>query len=252
MKKALLILGVVFLVLIVGFVSMLIWAQRSGSQHQAKFFQALQSGDPKQVEALFHPALKDEVDEPVLAAWMQAVQTHLGAFQGMSKTNFSTSTKSTGDGWFTESKGVVHFEKGQADSELVFRDQELVKFHVSSEKIPADWFKGPVGTALYQERGKQFLTQFLNSQVDAAYKMLHENMKKKVSADDFKTMIERIAGKAGAMKSIAVASETPEEGGTSLRIFYKVQCENAALNANVKFEFVGMKGHLLGFHVTEE
>ena len=90
MKKVLMILGVVFLVVIVGFVALLIWAQRSGNASQEAFFKAVGSGDATQVTAMFHPALREEVDEPVLAAWMQEVKSKLGNFTGLSKSHFNT------------------------------------------------------------------------------------------------------------------------------------------------------------------
>jgi len=251
-KKVLMVLGVVFLVLVVGFIGLLIWAQRSGATHQAAFFQAVESGDPRQVTALFHPALKEEVDEPVLAAWMKAVQANLGAFKGLSKTNFNTSSKYENGAWITESKGKVEFEKGEADAELVFRDNQVVKFHVQSDKIPADWFRGPASTDLYRERGKEFLSRFLNSQADEAYGMMHEGLKKNVSLDKFKAMIAQITEKAGKLKSITYDSEKLEPGeNITLRVFYKIDCEKAPMVGNAKFEFVGLKGHLLGFNVSE-
>ena len=150
MKKVLMVLGVVFLCLIGGCTVLLIWAQRSGSAHQQKFFTAVLSGDPKKVMALCHPAMKEEVDAPVLGAWMAVVKANLGEFKGLSKTDFNTSTDYKNGHWITESKGTVNFEKGQAQAELRFINGKIVFFHVTSDKIPVAWFKGPVGTELYK------------------------------------------------------------------------------------------------------
>jgi len=61
MKKTLIILGVLFLVLIVVLVGVLVWAGSVGQAKQEQFFRAVMSGDAKQVTAMFHPALRDEV-----------------------------------------------------------------------------------------------------------------------------------------------------------------------------------------------
>jgi len=54
----------------------------------------------------------------------------------------------------TESSGKVRFEKGEATLELVFRDDQIIKFNIESERIPGDWFKsGPADTSLYRQRG---------------------------------------------------------------------------------------------------
>jgi hypothetical protein len=250
MKKTLMILGGVFLVLIVGFVGLLVWAHRAGSAHQEKFFQAVLSGDPKQVTALFHPALRDEVDEPVLAVWMKAVKDNLGAFQGLNKTDFNTSSKIEGGATIGESKGTVSFEKGQAQSELKTRDGQIVAFHVTSDKLGGDWFKGPTDTTLYRQRGKECLTYLLGDKCEDAFKMMHENLQKKVPLDQLKAMMADFTGKAGKAKTVTYQSETLEPGGTlTLKVVYKVECEKANPTGTVEFQFDGLKGHLVAFNL---
>lgn len=82
MKKVLMILGVVFLAVIVGFVLLLVWAGESSAKDQDRFFTAVLSGDPAKVMELIHPEMREEVDEPVLAAWMECVKNHLGSYKG--------------------------------------------------------------------------------------------------------------------------------------------------------------------------
>ena len=143
MGKVLKILGIVFLVIVVGFVGLLIWAQRKGSAEQEKFFKAVLSGEPKQVMDLLDPSVGDRVDEAVLAAWMSAVKEGLGEFKGLSKTNFNTSSETVNGVAVVESKGTVNLEKGEATSELVLHDGKIVRFFVASEKVGTDWMKAP-------------------------------------------------------------------------------------------------------------
>ena len=250
-KKVLLILGAVFLFCIASCGVVLFWALRSGSEMQDEFFAAVVSGDPKQVTSQFDPALVEEVDEPVLAAWMQAVTSELGRYQGLSPTDFNTSTKYADGATITESKGTVNFEKGTATSELVFRNGRLVQFSITSDQLTDGWFQGPSDSQLYRQRGERFLTHFLSDEQEPAYAMMHEALQKQVPMDTLQEMIRRATADAGRLKSLSYQSESFDTSdGERLRLRYRVACENQEMDAEVNFQFLGMKGHLMGFNVT--
>ena len=250
MKKVLMILGVVFLVLLVIGVALMIWAQRAGSALQGKFFNAVLSGDPKQVTALFAPSLREEVDEPVLAAWMAEVKDKLGAWKGLSATHFETSTRYEGRAKLTQTQGTVEFEKGEAESELNWRDGLLIGFKIDSDKIPKGWFKGPASTELYRERGKEFLTHFLGGDPDKAFALMHENLQKKRPLDKLKSLAAAFQEKAGKLQSVAYSAEKADPADPAdLSISYKVTCEKASTTAAIRFQFAGWKGHLVAFDV---
>lgn len=253
MKKILMVLGVLFLVVLVACAGLMFWAQSSGSKLQEKFFSAVTSGDPAQVTALFHPALREEVDEPVLAAWMEEIRSKLGVYRGLSKADFNTLTKFEGGVRITESQGTVHFEKGSAHSELVFHDGQLVKFKVKSDSIPDDWFEGPASTALYRQRGEEFLKHLLKGDADATFHAMHPSLQKSLSREKLETMISNIRKNAGEMKSVTFQSEEPDKSdGYILKLFYNVACDKAETTALVEFRFIGMKGHILAFDLTGE
>lgn len=248
MGKVLKVLGIVFLVIVVLVVGVIVWAHVSGGKHQEKFFQAVLSGEPGQVMAMLDPSVKAKVDEPVLAAWMGAIKTHLGGFQGLSKAKFSTSTKVVNGVKMTESKGTVNFEKGQATSTLVFRNGLLVDFDVDSDKLPKDWFKGPADTKLYQERGKQFVTFLLTDQPDKAEAMMHEKFQKAVPVSKLKGIMERAVGRIGKLKTVTYLSDRfTIDKGQKLKVRYKAAGENGELSPLVTFVFDGLKGHLIAF-----
>ncbi|MFA6134082.1 MAG: hypothetical protein WC869_08720 [Phycisphaerae bacterium] len=250
MKKVLMVLGVLFLVVIVGFVAILIWAGASGGKVQDQFFTAVSSGEPTQVTALFAPALKDEVDEPVLSQWMAAVKANLGAYKGLSKTEFDTSSKYENGVSVTQSSGKVNFEKGQAQSELVLHDGKIVKFHVTSDKIPNIWFTGPAGTQLYQERGKVFLTDFLSNRPQEAFAMMHPALQQKMPLEQLTALVKTNSEKAGKVQSIVFKSESYDPVEDILKITYTLECENARATPIVKFQFAGLKGHLIAFDIA--
>jgi hypothetical protein len=223
--------------------TILFWAQRAGSELQTSFFSAVESGDVKQVEALMHPALRKKIDPPILEAWMQEVRGKLGRFQGLSKTDFSTSTKYQGGKKLTESKGTVNFEHGTATSELEFQDDQLVAFSIRSDKIGDDWFKGPTDSTFYRERGQQFLTHFLNGEAEQAFSMMHESLQKAMPLEKLKTLMTGVTAKAGRLQSIAHTEDRFDASkGQRLKVLYQVKCANSQTTAQIDFQFVGLKG----------
>jgi hypothetical protein len=212
------------------------------------------SGDANRVTALFDPALRAEVDEPILAQWMVVFKANLGDLKGLSKTDFNTSTNVTSAGRFTETSGKVNFEKGDANSQLKFKDGKIVAFDIVSDKIKnADWLKlpGAGDRQLYRDRGKQFLTFFLTDKADGASAMMHRSLRDAAPMEKLKKMMADVAAQAGAMKSVEYLSEEPGPSD-DVKILYKVQGEKASTVASVKFQLDGMKLSLLAFKLSEK
>ena len=250
MKKVLIAFGVVFLLLIVLFAGVLAWAMKFGAEYQERFFAAVDSGDSARVLALFHPALREEVDEPVLAAWIQAVNWQLGDFQGLTKTNFNTATRFDGGVRRTESEGTVNFEKGTAQSRLVFHNDQLIEFSVESDTLK-DWFQGPASTKIYRRRGAEFLGHVLGHEPEAAWGMMHPALQEVLPLAKLEAMIANNSA-AGPLKKIECHAENvAADAGHSLTVVYRVAGENAESLASVTFQFVGMKGHLVAFNLDE-
>ena len=252
MKKVLLVLVLVIVIAVGVTVAFLATAFRAGSQHQEAFYRAVQSGDPKQVTDLFHPDLAKQVDEPVLAAWMDLVNTRRGQFVGVSKGDFHTSAKVHNGVKTLETRGTVKFTKGPAKSQLTSRDGKLTAFFVTWEGFPKNWFKGPADSTLYRNRGKAFLTHLLQARPDEAYAMMHSALQTAMPLEKLKAVVQRIATRAGALKSIEHDSEklSPDAAGLRLKVFYKVACEKATTTALVEFQFLALQGHLIAFDLT--
>ena len=239
--------GVFFFGMLLLCAAVVYWSQRSATYLQQRFFTAVTSGRPERVEELFTPALRGQVDRPVLAAWMDAVNANLGTFRRFSRTDFHTSIEEEAGVKVTASKGTVLFEKGSARSELVFHDGRLMSFSVESAAIPPDWLREPIDTQLYRERGRQFLAYVLSENPDAAFAMMHESLRDVFPLGKLKAMIAENAP-AGELRSITYEAEARQaDKGHDLRVFYRVSCENAQGTAAVVFQFVGMKGHILAF-----
>jgi len=253
--KTILIVAVVVIVILGGaFIGLLSWAQQSGTELQQPFFTAVLSGDANQVTALFHPALRAEVDEPVLAQWMTAVKAKLGGFKGLSKTDFSTSTEIKNGTKTTQSSGKVDFEKGSVHSELKFVDGKLVAFHVTPEEgALGEWFRdiAPEQSQFYRDRGQRFLTLFLTDKPDDAFGMMNDSLQKAAPLEKLKAMMATIAKQVGPMKSVECQSANAEGPGI-LKMLYQVRGEKGSTLASVKFEHDGMRYGLLGFNFNEK
>jgi hypothetical protein len=245
-------MGLLFVALIVSFVGLLFWAQRAGSQQQERFFQAVMSGDPSVLLALCDPALRDQIDAPVLAQWMGQVRKQLGDYKGLSSSDFSTSANTTEQGTLIQSEGTVHFQSGDAKSELEFLNNLLVKFSIESEKIPPGWLTGLDDTTLYQERGEDFIRKFFDRDAKGASDSMHEELRRTVSDDKLASMIDQVTSSAGPLKSIEFQESKFHAGdGEELVLSYRVNGENKPLDATVDFQFVGLKGVLMGFNFQE-
>lgn len=252
MKTVLIVLGIVFLVVVVGIAALFMLGHSAGGSGQEKFFAAVNAGDAQAVINLMHPALREQVDEPVLAEWLKAVNANLGKYQGLSATDFNSETKYENGVKTSLSKGAVNFEKGTAKSELKFQDDLLVAFDVTSDKIAPDWFKGPGKTDLYQQQGKKFIELALGGQADKAFEMEHKVIQEQMPLEKFQAVTGRIAKAMGKVKSVEYSSDsaTGKDSQISLDILYQVKCEKKTFPAKVRFQFVGLKGHLVAFDLT--
>lgn len=249
-KQIIAVVAVAVLLVVGACAGILFWAQRSGATAQEKFFTAVMTGDPQQVLALCDPALKDEIDAPVLAAWQNEVKKQLGDFEGLSKTDFNTSARTTSEGSFVESQGTVNFARGTARSELSYRDGLLISFNIRSDKIPDDWFTGPTATAVYRQRGETFIRAVFAEELDKAHALMHESLQANLPVDKLRQAAAKIAGESGMLESVAVTNEMfRAEDRQTLTIVYAIECEKAATTAEIEFQFVGLKGHLTGFNI---
>lgn len=240
--------------LVVGSVALcggcLYWAQRSGSAHQEEFFAAVGTGDVQKVTALLCPQLQAKIDEPLLAAWIAAVNANLGRYQGLSKSDFNTSTSYTEAGKRVESKGTVEFAKGSAHSELVYVDGKIVEFSLAKVAFPDDWQRPAAQSELYRDRGRKLLEQLLSDRVDAAFETMHEALQRAAPREKLAAMAEQFKATNGAVKTIHYAAFRFDPAGEhQLKLYYKIDTADGDRVGEVEFQFVGLKAELIGFEL---
>lgn len=250
MGKMLKILGVVFLVLIVGIVGLLVWSHEKGEATQERFYAAVDTQDPEKVLELFDVRLMEKVDAPVLALWMKAVHDHLGAFKGLAKSKFSTSSSKENGHDRLESSGRIEFEKGEGESKLVFLDDKIVAFELRADALPQPWFTTSPDTTLYRQRAEVLLRALLANERELALREMHENLRKQVlDGNQFDRAFE-LGQRLGAITDIAVVDESfSAEGTPSLDLRFTIGGENGRAIGRVGFQFTPWRGELIAFDV---
>ncbi len=228
--------------------SALAFAMPAYGDMQEDFFRAVQSGQIERLTAQMRPELLVEIDEPVLAAWMNAVNERLGSIQSMSYTGFEL--KQTDDGTLRSTTATVKFSQGTATSELTALDGRLIGFNVTSDDLGDDWFQGPTSVDLYQEMGRTFILRFMTGRTDDAYAMCHEALQEVIDRDSFQQMIDIVQNQAGALKSIEFRDSRMElaDDEQNLLLNFDFATEKGTGTCEIKVQFVGMKGYLLGFN----
>lgn len=242
--------GAVVLLIVVVWVVVLFWAFHRGASEQDAFYKAVDTGDVNQVMALLAPELQQEIDAPVLAEWVKAMQARLGKCQGLRAMDFSTSTQIENGVKVTESKGTVRFEKGDAQSELVLRDGKITQFHVQSDKL-ADWFTELSDTALYEKQAEDCLTKIMTGKIDEARGMMHEELQKILTAEQLQSFLDSALPESGALKELKLDSKAFQAGNPAeLELKYTIVCEKKPMHATMGFQFVDLKGYLVSVSIS--
>jgi len=250
MGKLLKVLGAVFLLLIVGFVGLLIWSHEKGEATQERFYAAVDTQDPEKVLELFDVRLLEKVDAPVLAMWMKAIHDNLGAFKGLAKSKFSTSSSKQDGHDRLESSGRIEFEKGEGESKLVFLDDKVIAFELRADAMPQPWFTGAPDTTLYRERAEVLLRALLANERELALREMHENLRKQVLDGSQFDRAYELGQKIGAVTDMTVVDESfSAEGTPSLDLRFTIGGKNARAIGRVGFQFTPWRGELIAFDV---
>lgn len=207
------------------------------------FLAAVHSGEPARVMELFHPRLRAEVDEPVLSRWMEAVRNALGPLEGSGPGAFQTANRAEKSLPVLEIAGTVRFEKGEGRLRLGVAEGKILSFDLQSDRLPKEWFLGPLGTKLYHERGKECLALLFKGEVEKALGLFAEDLR-----GEGPWLAEVMASwraRLGALESVTFASESYEK--KTLEIEYRLAFESSKdrsllVSARIVFGFSGFKG----------
>lgn len=222
-----------------------------GAKLQAKFFESATSGEPKKLLAMFHPALREQLDEHLLAEWMNVVASRLGALRGVTGGTFLTAVRDS-DGLASRvSEGAAAFEHGQASARLTFKGDLLTAFDVESPQLSPGTYDLPADTQHYRKKGLKLLELLLRGRIPEAHAMLHPTLRAEIPADVLEAQIAALSEKMADAESIRFTAEerTKESGLDTLVLRYRIETTSGPFEGEVKFQFVRFESHLRAFNI---
>jgi hypothetical protein len=255
MKNVLSWLGGIFLLLLVGYAGLLMWAYRAGESQQQRFFDAIASRDPEVFVGLMDDSLAEKVDPPVLRQWMASLDETLGPFEGLAKSQFATKKNLTDAGWVTESSGDAVFRNGTVQVELTLLDDKLVGYEVSGDLLKkVDWLKESPADEIYRERSRRLIRHLVAREADEAIAMMHEKLRERISAAQLVAGMTRFAEQYGELEDLEVVDErfvdTPGMKSLTVRMLCSFSKQKAF--AEVRFEFDTARGHITAFDIPAD
>ncbi len=235
------------LVMVFSFAGALVNGADTVSDAETKFYRSISLGDADAAYQQMHPALQELIDLPVLEAWSIAVRDTLGSYQSKTQSEFKRTQQLTGVMIDIESELV--FEHGSATASMSFFDGQMVAFNVQSDQL-TNWFEGPTRLDPYTKTAEAFIAAFLRKDGDQARSLMHDALKKLFVENELESMMQNVAENSGALKESQLKSHrmSLENDRQALYLVYGIDCENATGECEIEIQFIGMKGHLIGFN----
>lgn len=251
MGKLLKILGVLFLILIVGGIALMFWAHGEGEAQQKKFFDVVAAGDAAKFIDMMDAKAVGQIDPPVVKMWMDWVNEKLGGYKGLAATEFNTNKKMTGEGTLVISEGRAEFEKGEAQVKLSLLNDKIVSFEVTSDALKGNWFKLPLKGPFYRDRAKKFIKHLIDLEIETALDITHKELRKQLTIEQCKSAIAPLVEEGESLESITVVNEEFIDGkeDKSLKIGMMCQFKNGKMLAYVRFDFDSVRAHLMAFRL---
>lgn len=196
-----------------------------------------------------------EIDEPVVSAYFDIIQSKLGEAELPQKTSW---TKYDGDEAVIF-KTKLGFKNGTADLRISVVDGKPIHFQFKSPKILADWLQKPKGSKSFYMLGEKVLRLCVAGDVESAYEMMSPIITEQISRTQLSTGLKnQLKNNLGETVTSVVADAERVESlkpvqGPVLRIFYLVEFANhQKVSAVVDFGFVGFQSEIVGVDFEPE
>lgn len=226
----------------------------TGQQLQEAFESAIQSRKADNVLRMLTNEIRSEIDEPVMQRLLEQINTNLGP--AVSRTQTGLRSIVNEHRHIIESVAEVTFENGDATIELSSVDGNLSGFNISSKKL-INWLDRPSSNTLYERMGSDFIRTLMLGNVDTAFEMMYPILQKQLGRDDFAAMAEVTRGTIDADNDLRIAVnnsrmlETKPDSAPTMLIDFDLRNGDVIGTCEIKIQFVGMRGHLLGFHFNK-
>ncbi len=212
------------------------------------FLATIQEANVDNVMKLMHPQLAEQIDPPILEAWLQAVAFRLGRVEDIRPIN----TLNTVNRY--EESGEVIFTRGKADAEIAQVNNRIVAFEIKSEQL-INWFQRPTSLDLYHTRGREFLTSLLRGDWEASRKNLHPSVSRELSDKQLSESRATIESRIGKQPEIlyrhARLVVLPDERLRQIDLVYELTGSLGTLSVEIYVRFQDMQGHLIGYRFQE-
>lgn len=219
-----------------------------------EFFTAVCAADGDKVRGMMVPQAAGTFDDPLLASFAAGLRGYLGEYKGISLKHYQSIKKIGDSDAPTRVSCMLEFEKGPARVTMEILDGKVASFKLTSARIPKGWSPLPTDTQFWRERGREFLTAYVEGNAEKAYSMMHPTLQMKAPLARLRkdtALARREAGKLLAVQF--VSEEKAHPSGKVIRIRYRLKCENLTRDMVLSFEFAGLKGFLTGVApATEE
>ena len=216
---------------------------------EERFVRAVAAGEPEAVMSMLDARVRGDVDEPILAAWMEAIRQYLGMLEEFDSVSRDVIAGDNPNEWFVRSRSRAEFRDGPADVTVDLLAGNIIGFSIDSPLVPEDWFQGPENTDFYRRRGRDLLTYIVTDFPRRAYPLLGEGFKQTVAVERLSVATATEPITRGALNSITYASESfgRTGGGVYLTIYYDLVCEKGTSRGSVRYRFVDLKAHIVKF-----
>ncbi len=241
------------------FVVLLKFGQSSGEEAARTFFDHVNTEAPESFGKYMHASLLNEADPEMVSQFFKELLKQHGSFQGLNMNGMNFSDKTSGGERVQEYKGTFRFERKEIPLEISFLNGQLLAFTILDEAVAQQLVqatkKVPAGPKTkYEKQTEQFWRLCLGGQPQAAFDMLNIALQKQFGQDKFNELFNGITAKQGKVQEVKFLSWRPKEpNGSKALFFFNVDFSGQKnVLAHSTVEFVGFKGHLVGFQIPSD
>ncbi len=209
-----------------------------------QFLGVVQQGETDGLLRLMHPKLAEQIDPPILEAWLQAVAYKLG------RVEVVTPATSIIAGDREEFTSNVRFMKGTARVAITVLNDSIVAFEVQSDEL-VNWFQRPTSLKIYRDRVERFMTALDKQEYELCLSLMHTQIAEKLSTETLNEYVEKVDQAVGTSRErkfqYAKLTVLPDERLEQIDLYYEIEGSLGSVTAEFAIRFQGMRGQLVGF-----
>ena len=164
-----------------------------------RLFLALEFGDVRRVIDLLYPSVRDQIDPPVMAAWMEEVQSRLGKFRAAVPRGHSTVVVDEFGSELVRSCAVAKFERVKRSPKLSPLAGRLRGYSSHRIALTIGTYCASTRKSIAREP-KSSCASIFGGDGPCAYDMMHPNLQRNLPWQEFAKIVAD-AKQAGGLES---------------------------------------------------